>query len=130
MNILKKENWWIWLMLFLFSSGGSTIILGALLDVFDKNAWYANWKNWLIAFLCLIFPAFIMAFVFLIQITCLTAAKLEVPGKEIYLSPTIWILLLILPVIGWVLFSVLYLYISIWTIVMLYRGKGEKYCDN
>ncbi len=130
MKILKKENWWIWLMLFIFSSSGSTIILGALLDVFDKKAWYANWKNWLIAFLCLIFPLFIMMSVFLVQITCLTASKLEVPGKEIYLSPSIWILLLIIPIIGWILFFVLYMYISIWTIVMLYRGKGEKYCDN
>ena len=42
MKILKRENWWIWLLLMLFSSGSSNIVLGALLDVYDKNAWYAN----------------------------------------------------------------------------------------
>ena len=35
-------------MLFLFSEGTSTIVLGALLDVFDKKAWYAKWHIWII----------------------------------------------------------------------------------
>src|SRR5574344_532783 len=52
MKILKKENWWIWLLLFIFSSGTSTLVLGALLDVFDKEAWYIRWTKkipkWLI----------------------------------------------------------------------------------
>ena len=48
MNILKKENWWIWLLLFLFSEGTSVLVLGAILDVFDKNAWYAKLKYWII----------------------------------------------------------------------------------
>ena len=45
MEILKKENYWIWLLLFFFSGGSSNLVLGALLDVFDKNAWYAKPKN-------------------------------------------------------------------------------------
>ena len=43
MKILKKENWWVWLLLFLFSEGTSNLVLGALLDVYDKKAWYTKW---------------------------------------------------------------------------------------
>jgi len=39
MNILKKENWWIWLLLLLFSNGTSPLVLGALLNVYNKDAW-------------------------------------------------------------------------------------------
>ena len=127
MQILKKENWWIWLLLFIFSSGTSNIVLAAMLNLFDKEAWYANWKNWLIGACCLFVPVMIMFGVFVIQLSCLAAAKLKVPGKEIYLSPSIWILLMIVPFIGWALFVVMMMYVLIWTIVMLYRGEGEKY---
>ncbi|MDD3187010.1 MAG: hypothetical protein PHD02_00855 [Bacilli bacterium] len=127
MKILKQENWWVWLLLFIFSEGTSNVVLGALLGVFDKNAWYAKWKNWALGLICFIFPAFIMAAVFIIQITCLTAAKLNVKGSEYYLSPFVWLLLLIIPVIGWSLMMIMMAYIYIWTIVALYKGEGNKY---
>lgn len=127
MKLLKKENYWIWLLLFLFSNGTSNLCLGAMLDVFDKNAWYAKLKNWIIAAVLFIFPVFIMAFVFYVQITCETAKKLDVKGSEYYMSPFVWLLLLIVPVIGWVLFTILLVYLSIWIIVALYNGNGEKY---
>lgn len=129
MKILKKENWWIWLLLMIFSSSSSILVLGALLDVYDKDAWYAKWQYWVLGVLCFMFPAAIMATVFVLTITCKTAAKLEVPGSEIYLSPYIWILCLIIPILGWIMFIVMTLYISIWPLVMLYNGKGEK-CIN
>lgn len=127
MELLKKENWWIWFLLALFSGGSSTIVLGALLDCFNKKAWYANYKNWLIGFICLFFPFAIMVAVFNIQFLCLVAAKLEVPGKEVYLSPYIWILCIIIPIIGWIAFMVMILYLEIWILVSLYRGNGEVY---
>lgn len=127
MKILKQENWWIWLLLFFFSGGTSTIVLGALLDVYDKNAWYAKWYYWVLGFVCFIFPFYIMMTVFMITITTKVAAKLDVPGSELYLSPYVWILCLIIPFIGWTLLFIMYLYITIWNIVMLYRGSGEKY---
>jgi len=127
MKILKKENWWIWLLLLLFSSGSSTIVLGALLDVYDKDAWYANKWNWIIAALCLLFPLMIMIIVFNLQITCQAAAKLGVKGSEYYLSPYVWLLLLIVPIIGWTLLIVLILYLEIWTLLALYQGAGNKY---
>lgn len=129
MKLLKKENWWIWLMLMLFSRGSSNIALAALLDCFNKKAWYANYKNWLIGFLCFILPGVIMIMVFYIQLLSLVAAKLDVPGKELYLSPYVWILCLIVPVIGWTMFSVMIIYLEIWILVSLYRGNGEKYIE-
>jgi hypothetical protein len=129
MKLLKKENWWIWLLLFIFSDGTSTIALGALLDVFDKNAWYAKWKNWLIGLL-LILPITIMIVAFNIEITSKTAAKLEVKGSEYYLSPYIWIILLIIPFVGWIVFVILYLYLTIAILVNLYKGRAEKYIQN
>ena len=95
-------------------------------DVFDENAWYAKWQNWLLGLILFIFPITIMAIIFILQMTCLVAAKLEVPGKEIYLSPYIWILCLIIPIIGWVFLCVMALYLEIWILVMLSRGKGES----
>lgn len=127
MELLKRENWWVWLLLTLFSNGSSYICLGALLNVFDKKAWYANWKNWLIGFLCLFFPLVVMVIVFTIQITCQTAAKLNVKGSEYYLSPYVWLLLIVIPIIGWIILIVMCLYIIIWTLVALYQGNGEKY---
>ncbi len=127
MKLLKRENWWIWLLLLISGNGTSNIVLGALLDAYDKDAWYAKWQNWVLGLVCFIFPFFIMLSIFIIQITCLSAAKLDVPGKEIYLSPYIWLILLIVPVIGWILFVTLLIYVTIWPLVMLYRGEGEKY---
>ena len=126
MKLLKKENWWIWLLLFLFSEGTSTVVLGAILDVFDKNAWYAKLKYWIIG-LILIIPFSIMISVFSIEILSKTAAKLEVKGSEYYLSPYIWIILLVIPFIGWIAFIALILYLNIAILVNLYKGKGEKY---
>lgn len=126
MKILKKENWWIWLLLFLFSETTSTLILGALLDVYDKNAWYTKLKNWLIGLLFII-PFIVMLYVFIIEITSKTAAKLKVKGHEYYLSPYVWIILLIIPIIGWIGFVVLFLYLNIAILVNLYKGYGEKY---
>ena len=45
---------------------------------------------------------------------------------ELYLSPYVWISLLIVPIIGWIIFAALLIYLTIWPIVMIYRGNGEK----
>lgn len=126
MSLLKKENWWIWLILFLLSSGSSQIVLGAMLNLFDRNAWYAKWYIWVIGII-LIIPFPIMIYVLYIELTSKTAAKLEVKGSEYYLSPYIWIIMLIIPFIGWIGFITLYLYINIAILVNLKNGKGEKY---
>ena len=38
MNLLKKENWWMWLLLFVITGGSAFIFLGYLLGCFDKKA--------------------------------------------------------------------------------------------
>ena len=113
-------------MLFIFSEMTSTLVLGAILDVYDKKAWYAKWKNWVIG-LILILPIVVMMYAFIIEITSKTAAKLNVKGHEYYLSPYIWIILLIIPIIGWIAFAVLFFYLNIAILVNLYKGYGEKY---
>lgn len=128
MKLLKKENWWIWLLLFLFSDATSTIVLGALLNVFEKDAWYSKWKSWLIGAI-LILPIMIMVVAFNIEITSKTAAKLNVKGSELYLSPYIWIILIIIPFLGWILFVLFILYLNISILVKLYNGEGEKYIN-
>ena len=127
MELLKKENWWAWVILFICIPGISALILGGLLNVYQKNAWYTKWWIWLIGFVCLILPAIIMYFILLVQITVKVAEKLNVSGKEIYALPYAWIICLIFPVIGWILFLVMLLYIQIFIIVRLYQGEGNKY---
>jgi uncharacterized membrane protein YhaH (DUF805 family) len=126
MKILKKENWWVWLLLLLFSQGSSNFVLGALLDVYDKKAWYTRWYIWVIG-LVLIIPFGVMITVFTLQILSKTAAKLDVKGSEYYLSPYIWIILIIIPFIGWIAFAALTLYLEIAILVKLHAGNGEKY---
>ena len=127
MDLLKRENWWIWLIIYIFGQGVGIYVLAALLQVYSKDAWYAKWQNWLIGVLCCIFPAFIMFTVFTIQITVETAKKLEVPGYEIYGSVYIWILGLIIPIFGWIAIAVMNIYLQIYILVSLYRGNGEQY---
>lgn len=127
MSLLKRENWWICLLLMLCSNGAGVIVLGALLDCLDKDAWYAKGKNWLIGLACFVFPFFIMLAVFSIQMLCQVAAKLKVAGSELYLSPYIWIICFIVPIFGWIFFYVMLFYLIIWIIISLYRGAGEKY---
>lgn len=126
MHLLKKENWWVWLLLFLFSSGASQIVLGALFDIFDRNAWYAKWYIWVIG-LFLIIPFSIMIMVLYIDITTKVAAKLDIEGKDYYLSPYIWIIMLIIPIIGWIMFIILFIYLNIKILIQLKKGKGEGY---
>lgn len=127
MEILKRENWWIWLLLTLFSGGSSTIVLGALLGVFDKNAWYAKWYYWVIGLALFIFPFFVMVLVFIIQILCQTCAKLKVSGKEIYLSPYLWLIAFIVPILGWFAIIVTLIYLNIASLMALYNGNAEQY---
>lgn len=129
MDLLKRENWWIWLIIYLFGQGIGIFVLAALLNVYNKDAWYAKWPYWLAGALCCIFPAFIMLSIFCIQLTVQTAKKLEVPGQEIYGAVYIWILCLIVPILGWIALGVMQLYLNIYILVSLYRGNGEKYIN-
>ncbi len=123
MSILDKKNWWIWLILSILTLNISTLVVAALLDLYDKDAWYSNKRNWILGFLCLILPGLIMLIVFVIQMLCQVSAKLNVPGSELYLSPYVWIIFLIVPIIGWVFLLVTILYLTIWYVIMIKNGE-------
>ena len=127
MEILRKQNWWVWLLLMFFSQGSDTFVLGALVNCYDKEAWYAKWQNWLIGFACFFVPGVITIGIFHIQILCQTAAKLQVKGYNFYLSPYIWLLFVIVPIIGWIVLIVMFVYLHIYIIVALHDGNGEQY---
>lgn len=127
MSLLKKENWFVHLILSLATLGFSNLLLGYMLETYNKDAWYMKWQYWVGGLICLIFPAFIMLYVFVVETTVNVADKLNVPGKEIYASPYSWILCLVVPVLGWILLLVMLIYINVWLLVMLSKGEGEKY---
>lgn len=127
MDLLKKQNWWAWLLFALATTNISVFFLGALLNVYDKNAWYAKWYFWVIGVFALVLPALIMFFIFYMQILTSVCRKLDVPGKEVYSYPYVFILCIIVPIIGWALFIIIFIYLNIWYLVKLYQGKGEKY---
>lgn len=127
MDLLKKENWWVWLIIYIFGQGVGIYVLAGLLQVYSKDNWYAKWQYWLAGVLCCFFPAAIMLLVFTIQITIETAKKLEVPGSEVYGAPYVWLLCLIVPIFGWIAFAVMKFYLDVYILISLYRGVGEQY---
>lgn len=127
MDIIKKENWWVWLILTLFTFNFSSLILAWQLKTFKKDAWYMNVQYWVLGFLFFVIPGIVMLIILSVQMTCENAKKLGVKGSDIYFSPFSWILCLIIPVMGWICLIVMLIYIIIWTMVMLYKGAAEKY---
>ena len=127
MCLLKKENWFMWLIINVISMGFGIIGLFCLMDCVRQDAWYMKWYYWLLAFCFFFFPFSIMIIVFLIEMMCEVASKLDLPGKEIYLTPYIWLILLIIPFIGWIGFTILGLYLEIGILYQLSKGKAEKY---
>ena len=127
MSLLKKENWLVFLVLTIMTEGFFNLVIAYLMGLYDKKAWYSNYKYWLYATLCLIFPVIIMFIVFEVQMIVTLARKLEVPGSEIYSNIYVWILCLIVPVIGWIILIVMLLYVIIWPIIMLKSGMGEQF---
>lgn len=65
----------------------------------------------------------------MIEMACKCASKLGVAGSEIYLSPVIWLLLLCIPVLGWLAFMFMVLYVMIFPLIELRNGKAEKYIE-
>lgn len=120
--MLKKENWFIYFIMMIFTFGGYIIIPASQLRLFQKDKWYSNYKYWLFGALALFLPVFIMLVVLVIEMTTEVALKLKVDGSDIYGNPYIWIGLLIVPVIGWVLFLVMYIYLHFYIVINIKKG--------
>ena len=62
-----------------------------------------------------------MLIILIIQMTVEVAKKLKVDGSDIYGNPYVWISLLIIPVVGWVLFIVMYIYLHFYIVINIKR---------
>ena len=120
--MLKKENWFIYFIMMIFTFGGYIIIPASQLRLFQKDKWYSNYKYWLFGALALFLPVFIMLVVLVIEMTTEVALKLKVDGSDIYGNPYVWISLLIVPVVGWVLFLVMYIYLHFYIVINIKKG--------
>lgn len=129
MGLLKKENWVVNGILMVITEGIYVFVLAHLLNLYKKDTWYTNYWYWIGAALCFFVPVLVLFVIFLIQMLCAVAQKLNVPGKEIYGYPYAWIVCMIVPIIGWSLLLVMWLYLMVWIIVMLYRGEGSYYME-
>ena len=119
MKTLKKDVWPIYLILNVLTLGLFTFYIAYKLDLYDKEAWYSRWYYWVLGFVLGIIPGLVMLLVFSIKIACLVSEKLNVPGKELYTLPDTWLVCAIFPVLGWVLFIILYIYVHIWYVFSL-----------
>lgn len=108
--MLKKENCFIYFVLNLLTFGLFTFYVAHKLDLYDKDAWYSHWYYWVCGFILGIFPGLVMLLAFSIKMGALVSEKLGLPGKEIYTLPYPWIICLIVPILGWSLFIILYIY--------------------
>jgi hypothetical protein len=90
-------------------------------NLYKEGAWYTKWQYWTIATLCLVFPVFIMAYIFLIQTLCSLADHLGVTGSSIYNNPYTWIICAIVPLVGWALFVAMFIYINVFSIIKEFK---------
>lgn len=127
MSLLKRKNWPIILIMGIITNSIFIFVVAYMLDLYDKKAWYMKWQYWVIAGLCLFFPVLLLAVVLEVHMLCKIASKLNIPGSEIYNTPYTWILCIIVPVIGWIMLLVMYIYLNVFIIAKLCQGEGEKY---
>lgn len=122
---MKRENWWIYLILSILTLGIFTFYVGYKLKVYESNQWYSNKYYWILGFLLGVLPGLVMFLIFLIQIGCTVSLKLNVTGKEIYMYPYPWLICLIVPVLGWTLFIIMYIYTHLWYVFSIRDSYGK-----
>lgn len=122
-----KRNQILYLILNILTLGFFTFYVAYKLDLYDKKAWYFKWYYWFFAFLCGFLPGIIMLLIFNIKMACLVSLKFKTPGMEVYSYPYSWIVCLIVPILGWSLFIILYVYVHVWYIFLMDGGLyGRK----
>lgn len=127
MDFLKRNNWWLCLIISLLTCGLFYIVLAKFMKLYDKDAWYMNKWYWILGGICLIFPIIIMLMVFAVQMNAKVAMNLKVSGSKIYNNPYIWITCIIIPIMGWIVLLIMWLYLLILPNIKLADGYGEKF---
>lgn len=123
MSLLKKENWFMYIILTFFTFGFFAFVIAKDLNLYEKGAWYTKWYYWFIGFLLMIYPGIIMLIVLNITMQIKICKYLSVPGSDYYAIPYTWLLCLIVPVIGWSTLIVMLLHIYYYPAVMIYKGN-------
>ena len=126
MNLLKKNNFWIYLTLNIITFGVFNLYIANKLNLKDEDAWYSKWPYWFFGTCCLVFPVIIMFIIYVIQMNCKVCSKLKVSGSNIYDIPYSWILFIIVPVIGWIFLIIMYLYVIIMPSIKVLQGVNIK----
>lgn len=119
MKTLNKKTRLIYLILNIITLGLFTFYVAYKLNLYEEKTWYSRWYYWILGFLFGIIPGLLMLFIFSVKIGTIVSAKLNVPGKELYLLPYPWIICAIIPILGWVIFIILYIYTHFWYVFYL-----------
>lgn len=121
MDLLKKENWWKYVLLTFLTLGAYAFVIADNLDLYEENAWYTKWYYWVIGVI-FILPAIVMIISLNIIMQIKICKKLNVPGVNYYGLPYTWMLCLIVPLIGWSSLIVMLIHIYYYPAAMIYRG--------
>lgn len=125
MKLLKKNNFWIYLILNVITCGIFNLYIARKLNLKKDDEWYSKWQYWFFGTVCLIFPVFLMFIVYVVQMNCKVCNKLKVSGSNIYNTPYSWILFIIIPIVGWALLITMYLYVIIMPSIKVLQGNEK-----
>lgn len=125
MKLLKKNNFWIYLILNVITCGIFNLYIARKLNLKKDDEWYSKWQYWFFGTVCLIFPVFLMFIVYVVQMNCKVCNKLKVSGSNIYNTPYSWILFIIIPIVGWALLITMYLYVIIMPSIKVLQGSEK-----
>lgn len=125
MKLLKKNNFWIYLILNVITCGIFNLYIARKLNLKKDDEWYSKWQYWFFGTVCLIFPVFLMFIVYVVQMNCKVCNKLKVSGSNIYNIPYSWILFIIIPIVGWALLITMCLYVIIMPSIKVLQGSEK-----
>ena len=106
-----KKNIIISLLMMIFIPIIPVIAISSEMNLLDKDAWYYKWQYWFFATVCFLLPVIVLVIIFLIEQLVKIASKLKIAGSDLYITPYFWILCVVIPVIGWILLLVTYIYL-------------------
>lgn len=106
-----KKNIVVSLLMMIFIPIIPLIAISSEMGLLEEEAWYEKWYYWFFAAVCFLLPVIILFIIFLIEQLVKIANKLKIAGTDLYISPYFWILCVIVPLVGWILLLVTYIYL-------------------